>query len=74
MDSSLEQLLASATDNDLDALLILADYLEERGDERAQELRRLYDQLYDDFLFAPQAFRAFNLARDHIRPLFEEMG
>lgn len=72
MDSSLERLIASVTDNDLDALLILADFLEERGDPRAAELRRLHVRLYDDMLFAPLAFQTFNLARDCIRPFFEE--
>jgi uncharacterized protein (TIGR02996 family) len=72
MHPSLASLIASASDNDLDALLVLADFLEERGDERAGELRRLHGQLYDDLLFAPLAFRHFNLARDYILPFFAE--
>lgn len=72
MDPSLASLIASVSDNDLDALLILADFLEERGDPRSEELRRMHGRLYDDLLFAPLAFRHFNLARDYILPFFEE--
>jgi hypothetical protein len=72
MDPLLESLLAAASGNDLDTVLVLADLLEERGDPRAADLRRLYGQLYDDMLFAPLAFRHFNVIRDVLRPFFGE--
>ena len=72
IDPTLASLLATVSDHDVDALLVLADFLEERGDERAAELRRRHARLYDHWLFAPQAFRHFNLMSDHVLDLFPE--
>jgi uncharacterized protein (TIGR02996 family) len=71
-DTPLTQLLATVTDHDVDALLVLADFLEERGDERSAELRRRHAVLYDHWLFAPLAFRHFNLLNDYVLDLFPE--
>jgi hypothetical protein len=72
IDPALHSLLASIQGNDLDALLVLSDFLEERGDPRAQEMRQLYITLRDDWLFAPYSFRHFNVASQCILPLFPE--
>lgn len=73
IDSELAALLATLDDNDIGSLLILGDFLEERGDPRAQDLRELYRELYDDWHFAPLAFQHFQLTRRYIRPLFPEL-
>lgn len=72
IDPELAALLATLDDNDLGSLLILSDFLEERGDPRAGQLRRIYHSLYDDWHFAPGAYKHFQLTRRYIRPLFPE--
>jgi hypothetical protein len=72
IDPVLAGLLAAAAEGDLNAVLMLSDYLEEHGDPRADELRRVYGQLYDDWLFAPLSFRHFEVARVTVRRLFPE--
>lgn len=72
IDPDLAALLASVDDNDLGSLLVLSDFLEERGDPRAGRLRELYHSLYDDWYFAPLAFQHFQLTRHYILPLFPE--
>jgi hypothetical protein len=71
-DPALPGLLHSAADGDLDAVLILADLLEERQDERAGPLRRLHVKLYDDLLFAPTAFKHHQVAKKALAELFPE--
>jgi hypothetical protein len=71
-DPVLAALLAGVTDNDLDALLILSDYLEEHGDPRAPAMRRLHATLYDHWMFAPFAFRHFQVSRHEVLALFPE--
>lgn len=73
IDRDLAALLATLDDNDLGSLLILGDFLEERGDVRAAELRYIYRELYDDWHFAPLAFEHYQLMRRYILPLFPEI-
>lgn len=72
IDPELAAMLATLDDNDLGSLLILGDFLEERGDPRAGQLRDLYHSLYDDWHFAPLAYEHFQLTRRYILPLFPE--
>jgi hypothetical protein len=65
-------LLKAAADGDLNAVLMLSDHLEEHGDPRAEAVRRLHGLLYDDWMFAPLAFRHFEVTRETIRRLFPE--
>jgi hypothetical protein len=71
-DSALAGLLAAVADGDLEAVLILCDFLEDRGDPRADQVRRLYPLLYDEWMYAPLAFRHFSVPGQHILPLFPE--
>jgi len=71
-DPVISGLLTAVADGDLSALLMLTDYLEEHGDPRAARLRRLYDRLHDDAVFAPLSFRHFGVARKQVLPLFPE--
>ena len=65
-------LLMAIREGDLNALLVLADVMEERGDPRADELRRLHERLYDLWVFAPFSFRHFGIAGRLTRSLFPE--
>jgi hypothetical protein len=65
-------LLAAIREGDLNALLVLADVMEERGDPRADELRRLQERLYDLWLFAPFSFRHYGIAGRLAQSLFPE--
>jgi hypothetical protein len=71
-DTDLAGLLAGVAAGDLDAVPILCDLLEERGDPRAERLRRLYVTLQEDRLYAPLAFRQFQVVRRTVLPLFPE--
>ncbi len=71
-DADLTGLLASIAEGDLDAVPILCDLLEDRGDPRAERLRRLYVKLYEDRVFAPFAFRHLGVTRREVLPLFPE--
>ncbi|HYT87696.1 MAG TPA: hypothetical protein VEL76_03155 [Gemmataceae bacterium] len=71
-DADIEGLLAAIAAGDLDAVPILCDLLEERGDARAERLRRLYVTLWDDFVYAPVTFRLHNVTRQRVLPLFPE--
>ena len=70
--SALCGLLAAVADGDLEAVLILCDYLEDQGDPRADRVRKLYALLYDEWMFAPLAFRVLSVPGQHIMPLFPE--
>lgn len=72
-DPALSNLLRSLEEDDLDAVLVLADFLEERGDPRADQVRKVYLSLYDEWMFAPFSFRHFKLIREGIYPLFPEI-
>jgi hypothetical protein len=65
-------LLAGIAEGDLDAVPILCDLLEERGDARAVRLRSLYVTLCEDRVFAPVAFRHYNVTRLAVLPMFPE--
>jgi hypothetical protein len=69
---ALSGLLEAVAVGDLDALLILADYLEEHQDPRAVPVRRLHGKLYDDWMFAPGAFQHHQVAKASILELFPE--
>ncbi len=71
-DPDLAGLLASIAAGDLDAVPILCDLLEDRGDPRAERLRRVYVTLYEDWVYAPFAFRHFGVTRQVVLPLFPE--
>lgn len=71
-DPTLAGLLATVADGDLDALLMLTDYLEEHGDPRAARVRGMYEALHDDAVFAPYSYRHFEVARRSVLPLFPE--
>jgi hypothetical protein len=72
VNDDLAGLLAGIADNDLDAVPILCDLLEERDDPRAEHLRRLYVLLLEDRRYAPLAFRHFQVVRKVVLPLFPE--
>jgi hypothetical protein len=65
-------LLSSVADGDLEAVPFLCDLLEERGDPRAEPLRRLYVTLRELWVFAPLAFRYRQVTRHRVLPLFPE--
>jgi hypothetical protein len=71
-DNDLGGLLAGIAAGDLESVAVLCDLLEERGDPRAERLRRLYVTLREDRIFAPFAFAHFNLPRSQVLPLFPE--
>jgi hypothetical protein len=71
-DPTLTGLLARVAEGDLDALLMLTDFLEERGDPRAERVRALYERLHDDAVFAPYSFRFLGVAREEVLPFFPE--
>jgi hypothetical protein len=71
-DADIEGLLTAIAEGDLDAVPILCDLLEERGDARAERLRALYVTLYDDWVWAPRAFRHLQATRRAVLPLFPE--
>lgn len=71
-DADLQGLLTSIAAGDLDAVPILCDLLEDRGDPRAERLRAIATILYEDWRFAPFAFRHFNVTRQRVLPLFPE--
>jgi hypothetical protein len=71
-DANLTGLLAGVADGDLDVLPILCDLLEDRGDPRAGRLRDVYVALCEDRIFAPFAFRHWNVTRRVVLPLFPE--
>jgi hypothetical protein len=71
-DPVLKGLLSTVADGDLNALLMLTDYLEEIGHPEADRVRRLYQGLHDDFVYAPLSFRYFGVAREQVLPLFPE--
>jgi hypothetical protein len=70
--SDLAGLLDGVAEGDLDVVTVLCDLLEELGDPRASRLRALYVTLCDDRVFAPLAFRIFNVTRRVVLPLFPE--
>jgi len=72
VNDDLRGLLASIAEGELESVPILCDLLEELGDPRASQVRGLYVALRDDWLFAPLAFRHFNMTRDTVLPLFPE--
>lgn len=72
IDPVMQGLLGAVAEGDLNALLMLTDYLEERGDPRSSITRKLFDRLNDDAVFAPQSFRFLGIARETILPLFPE--
>jgi hypothetical protein len=71
-DLVLSGLLAAVADGDLEAVLILCDYLEERSDPRVDQLRKIYPVLYDEWMYAPLAFRHYSVPGQYILPLFPE--
>jgi uncharacterized protein (TIGR02996 family) len=71
-DPALTGLLTAVAEGDLDAVLVLSDWLEERGDPRAEGVRRLHVLLYDYWLYAPLSFRVQRVARQEVWPLFPE--
>ncbi len=71
-DPDLAGLLAGIAEGDLDAVPVLCDLLEDRGDSRAARLRRLYVALCEDRVFAPFSFQHFNVTRHRVLPLFPE--
>ena len=71
-DDDLRGLLASIAEGELESVPILCDLLEELGDSRAGQVRRLYVRLREDWLFAPFAFQFFNVTRNDVLPLFPE--
>ena len=71
-DDDLRGLLASIAEGELESVPILCDLLEELGDPRAGRVRGLYVTLREDWLFAPFAFRYFNITRETVLPLFPE--
>jgi hypothetical protein len=73
-DDNLAGLLNAVGEGDLEAVLILCDLLEEQGDPRLEELRKVYAFLYDLWMFAPFSFRHFKVARNRVLPLFPEYG
>jgi hypothetical protein len=72
-DTALVGLLEGVAGGDLDAVLVLADFLEERQDPRAGAVRKLYGKLYDDWMFAPLAFQFHQVARKAVLELFPEL-
>jgi hypothetical protein len=73
-DPALTGLLTAVAEGDLDAVLVLGDWLEERGDPRGERVRRLYVLLYDYWMYAPLSFRVQGVARQAVWPLFPEHG
>jgi hypothetical protein len=71
-DPILSGLLTAVAAGDLNALLMLSDCLEERDDPRTDEVRRLYRRLYDDWMYAPKAFRHYEIAKHRVLRLFPE--
>jgi uncharacterized protein (TIGR02996 family) len=73
-DDGYAELLAAASEGDLDALLVLADFLEERGDERATVVRGIHQSLYDLWMFAPLAFQHFRITARRLDHVFSCHG
>jgi hypothetical protein len=72
IDPVLTGLLMAVADGDLEAVLVLSDWLEDRGDPRAAPVRQLYVKLYDTWVFAPLSFRFYRVGRQLVWPLFPE--
>lgn len=72
MNETLCGLLDACFDGDLEALLVLSDYLEDSGDARAPLVRTLYERLWGEWVFAPRAFAYHEVARQTLVPRFTE--
>jgi hypothetical protein len=72
VDANVAGLLSAIAAGDLEAVLILCDLLEERGDPRSSQLRALYNELHDDWVYAPFSFRHLGVLRHRVLPWFPE--